>query len=117
MRLKEFFLSPVKGTFLSASLATALGAFLATALYINDNYSNPLTIFSKYYLSIRGFAFGVMIPVFVGVMTAGLVLVSKRINYILADRKALKYIALPILAIAYIFITFIGALIILYFGN
>ena len=113
----NIFKSSIKGTFLSATFTTAFAALLATALYVNDNYSNPVTIISKYYFSIRGFAFGIVIPVFVGVMTAGLVLVSKKVNHILAERKALKYLALSMLAIGYILLTFIGALVILYLGN
>lgn len=113
----NIFKSSIKGTFLSATFTTAFAALLATALYVNDNYSNPVTIISQYYLSVRGFAFGIVIPVFVGVITSGLVLVSKRINYIFTGRKALKILALLMVAFSYIPITFIGALIILYLGG
>jgi len=112
----NIFKSSVKGTFIGSTLTTALATLLATALYINDNYSSPFTVFSKYYFSLRGFAFGIVVPVFVGVMTAGLVLVSKKASYVLADRKALKYLTLSILAFTYIPITFVGALVILYLG-
>ena len=116
VKLLKLFESPTKGTLLSATFTTAFAALLATGLYVNDNYSNPITIISKYYFSIRGFAFGIVIPIFVGVMTAGLVLVSKRVNYILTGRKVLKNLALSMLAVAYIPVTFVGAMVILYLG-
>jgi hypothetical protein len=114
---KNIFKSPVKGTFLSATLTATFGAFLATALYVNDNYSNPITILSKYYLSIKGLAFGIIVPVFVGATTAGLITVSKRVNHLLAGRNTLKFLTLSMLVIFYFFITFVGALALLYLGN
>jgi hypothetical protein len=92
-------------------------AFLATALYVNDNYSNPLTILSKYYLNLKGFALGIVVPLFVGATTSGLVLVSKKVNYILAERNFLKFLTLSMLVTFYILVVFIGALVILFFGN
>ena len=112
----NIFKSSVKGTFLSSTLTIALAALLATALYINDNYSNPLTIISKYYFSLRGFAFGILIPIFVGAMTAVLVLVSKKINSQLAKKHPLKFLSLVMVAIFYVPISFVGALVILYLG-
>lgn len=112
--ISNIFKSCLKGTFLGATLTTTLGAFLATALYINDNYSNPLAILSKYYLSIKGLVFGILVPVFVGFTTAGLVMVLKKISSRFASNSSLKAIIAFLLLIAYISITFLGAIIILY---
>lgn len=114
--IANIFKSSVKGTFLSATLTTAVAALLATVLYINDNYSNPFTIISKYYFSIRGFAFGIVVPVFVGSMTAGLIVVSKKVNSKIVKLRPLKLTILIMLGIAYFPLTFCGALVILYLG-
>lgn len=114
---KDIFKSSVKGTFIGATLTTALGALLATSLYVNDNYSNPLSILSKYYLSLRGFTFGAVVPIYVGLVTAGLLLISKKIIFNFNSYFVLRCLTAMLVAIVYIAVIFLGSILILYFGN
>jgi purine-cytosine permease-like protein len=117
MRTKEFFSSPVKGTFLSTTLLIAIGALLATVFYLDDNYSNSFTLLNKYYLSSTGITLGLVIPVYVGAVTALLVFMFKRVSDRFNLNNSLRYVALLSLVITYIFATFFGAITILYFGS
>ena len=108
---------PVKGTFLSATLLTAISALLATVFYIDNNYSKSFTLLKKYYLSSTGITLGVLIPIYVGALTATLVSISKRIINRVNLNNPLRYIVLTLLIFAYILVTFLGALTILYFGR
>jgi hypothetical protein len=111
------FKSSVKGTFIGATSTTALATLLATALYINDNYSSPFAIFSKYYFSLRGFAFGIVVPVFVGAMTTALVLLLKYVRLRLTSRRVAKIICIFLIIFAYFSTTFLGSIVIIYLGG
>jgi hypothetical protein len=115
--LLNAFKSSVKGTFIGATSTTALGALLATSLYVNDNYSNPLTILSKYYLSLRGFTFGVLVPIYVGLATAFLVFISKGITNKFNANMITTCFIRALLVISYVPAVFFGSLFILYLGN
>jgi hypothetical protein len=117
LKLNNVFKSSVKGTFVSATSTTFLAALLATSLYVNDNHSNPLAVLSGYYLSLRGISLGVLVPVYVGIVTAGIVLISTRITSKLKSSLALKNLSLLFLVIAYVPVIFSGSLVILYFGS
>jgi purine-cytosine permease-like protein len=113
----RIFKSSVKGTFFSATFLIALGALLATVFYLDDNYSNSFTLLNKYYLSSTGLTLGVLIPIYVGAMTTALVFISKRFSNRVNSNNSLRYIVLTLLVFAYIPITFLGAVTILYLGS
>jgi hypothetical protein len=113
----RIFKSSVKGTFISATFIIALGALLATVLYLDDNYSNSFTLLNKYYLSSTGLTLGVLIPVYVGAITAALVFIAKRFSNRVNSINSLRYIGLALLVITYFLTTFLGAITILYLGS
>jgi hypothetical protein len=113
----HIFKSSVKGTFISSTLLIAIGALLTTILYLDDNYSNSFTLLNKYYLSSTGITLGLVIPVYVGAMTAALVLISKRFSNRVNSNNSLRYIGLTFLFFTYIPITLLGAITILYLGS
>jgi purine-cytosine permease-like protein len=113
----RIFKSSVKGTFFSATFLIALGALLATVFYLDDNYSNSFTLLNKYYLSSTGLTLGVLIPIYVGAMTAALVFISKRFSNRVNAINSLRYIGLALLVLAYILTTFLGTLVVLYLGS
>ena len=114
---KNIFKSSVKGTFVSSTLLIVISALLATVFYLDDNYSNSFTLLNKYYLSSTGITLGLVIPVYVGAMTAILVLISKRVSERFNLNNSLRYVALLLLVITYILATFLGAITILYLGG
>jgi len=114
---KNIFKSSVKGTFVSSTLLIVISALLATVFYLDDNYSNSFTLLNKYYLSSTGITLGLVIPVYVGAMTAALVFISKRFSNRVNAINSLRYIGLALLVISYILTTFLGALVVLYFGS
>ena len=109
--------SPVKGTFLSATLLTAISAFLAIVFYIDNNYSKSFTLLKKYYLSLNGITLGVLIPIYVGAMTATLVSISKKLINRVSLNNSLRDIVLKLLVFAYILVIFLGIITILYLGS
>jgi hypothetical protein len=117
LNLNNIFKSSVKGTFVSATSTTFLGALLATSLYVNESYSNPISILRGYYLSLDGLVLGIVVPFYVGLVTAGLVLVFTRVSKRFNSNNSFRNLAFLLLVIAYIPITFIGAMAILYLGN
>ena len=114
---KNIFKSSVKGTFVSSTLLIVISGLLATVFYLDNNYSNSFTLLNKYYLSSTGLTLGVLIPIYVGAMTAALVFISKRFSNRINAINSLKYLGFAILFVAYIPLTFIGVLTILYLGN
>ena len=117
LNLVNIFKSPIKGTFVSATLTTFFAALLAVALYVNDNYSDSFRITSKFYSSVRGFTFGVVVPLYVGLVTAGFVFISKKIMNKFKKTLILRNLALTLMALFYLPLTFLGALLLIYFGN
>jgi hypothetical protein len=114
---KNIFKSSVKGTFVISTLLIAISALLATVFYLDDNYSNSFNLLNKYYLSSTGLTLGLVIPVYVGAMTAALVLILKRFSNRVNSNNSLRYIGLTLLFFIYIPMTFLGVITILYLGS
>jgi hypothetical protein len=114
---KNIFNSSVKGTFVSSTLLIVISALLATVFYLDDNYSNSFTLLNKYYFSSTGLTLGVLIPVYVGAMTAALVFISKKFSNRLNSNNSLRYIGSTLLFFTYVPMTFLGAITILYLSS
>jgi hypothetical protein len=118
---KEFLRNPFttlpRGIFVATTLSTAFFALMAIIYFLNENsYQNLISIY-RFYLSKPGLALGLVVPIFIGAVTTIFINIYTKSKVNLQNRKWLKFLILVGLIFLYVPVTFVGAILILYFGK
>ena len=105
------------GTFVATTLSTAFFALIAIVYFLNENSYQNLSSVSRFYLSKPGLASGLVVPIFICAITAFFVDIYLKSKVKLKNRVRFRFLILAGLIFLYIPATFIGVILILYFGN
>jgi hypothetical protein len=113
----NLFSSPIRGTFIGAFVLTALTYFASISVYLMNNYEEDFfRMLRGTYSHFHGLSLGLFTPLLIASTSALLVKFYLWVNKALAGFKVAKYAITFGLFMAYLLITFMGTLGILYFS-
>jgi hypothetical protein len=96
------FKSPLIGTFIGAFVANFIIWFVINVIVIGSDYGNFFDHIVASYSHPQGIATGVVMPIFMAGLTAGVVYLFVKIRSALAERKGLRTAAQTGLVLAYL---------------
>jgi hypothetical protein len=115
--LEKTYQSYFRGAFLSATAVAFVGAFIGFSFYVIETYDNYFNSILRFYLSRNGFQWGVLIPIYIGGLTATLGRGLKICSKSFSSKFLIRYFSYALSLSTYLLIAFIGSLIIIYLTN
>ena len=100
--LTKILKNPIHGTLIGAFVVNFVIWFVVNVIWINPGYGNFFENIISSYSYPQGIATGVVVPIFMAGLTAGLVYLFVKIRSALADQKSLRAAAQTGLVLAYL---------------
>jgi hypothetical protein len=100
--LIKMFKNPVLGTLIGAFVANFIFWFVVNVIWVNPGFGSFFENVISSYSYPQGIATGVVVPIFMAGLTAGLVYLFVKIRSALAEQKALRTAAQTGLVLAYL---------------
>ncbi len=104
----DIFKKPLVATFVWAFTLNFIFWFWVNVIWMGSENRNLLSRVIWNYSYPQGIATGLLVPIFIGLLTAGLVFAFKKVKSALATKKVLGVITLSGLVFSYIPLSFLG---------